>query len=695
MWAEIFIGVITVVTFLYVPGLFFWRGMRFSLALAFCCAPLYSMFAYAALPVVYAQLGIHCGLLNMLAPTFLVALGVFGISSLRRGKESNLLSFAPEPPMYRDEDHLSFDLAMPLLYAGVAAVVCGITFTCNLTTSEAFASQIDNQINLNVVRAFLDSGQWSTLNVSSYLAAPKSAIPLQELVSGGGFYPAAWYDLVALTSLSTASSVTTASNCVGVSFCIVVLPIGTFALLRALFPNKRRIIQVGAFATSMFSTWPWVFIVKGPCYPNLLGMSLMTCLLAAIIVFVESGRMRKMVLTLIATIAVGFLVLAISHPNTLFTAYVFLAAYGAHRVNRRVTRTNLDGAKKVCARLAALAVFWAAIAAVWRLCYSLGPLQDLLSHQWTENTDFAKALVSLLSLRLIVGGTQFIVVFLVLIGTIRCLHEKRFWLLGIPAFFGLCFLACRCGWEPLKYWLAAPWFMVPYRIAANISLFCIPIAALGLDSVFAFVDSRQLAHDDAKPQLIHRLWTPQTVLAALFVLAILPNIPTPFANKTIETSFGRVQSSIHKLYDPKKPQKVFSAKELSFVRKVKDAIPEDALVINVPNDGSVWAYGVKELNTYYRDVSAANHTAESVLIRKHLSEYATNEDVRKAVQATGAQYVLLLDKGVSYDDGVWLPQYKKRHVKEWKGISSIRDDTPGFEIVLEEDKDLRLYKIVL
>ena len=39
------------------------------------------------------------------------------------------------------------------------------------------------------------------------------------------------------------------------------------------------------------------------------------------------------------------------------------------------------------------------------------------------------------------------------------------------------------------------------------------------------------------------------------------------------------------------------------------------------------------------------------------------------------------------------PHVYPPNVEEWAGIDGVRDDTPGFEVVLSEG-DMRLYKIV-
>ena len=693
MWADILMGVVTVSTFLYIPGFLFLKGTGLCNVLAFCCAPVYGILMYALLPIIYYTLGIQCDLISLLAPTIVIAITVFLLSFWKHPSHGARILVAHEDPIGHDADNLSFDVAIPLVYVMIAAIVCGLTFTRHLPHTEAFYSRFDNQTHLNMVQSFLDSGKWSSFHANPYLASPVYAIPAQG--NTGSFYPSAWHDLVALVCKSTGFYVPAATNCVLVAMCTVVWPLASYAFLRALFPQRRRLVELGAFVTSMFSTWPWVFVIKGPCYPNLLGLCLMTMLLAVIVAFREYGGSTRMRwVSLGAFCAMGLAALTLSHPNTLFSAVVFCTAYGSHAIITTLNASlSYSRLRLLMMKILAVGLLWVIVVTFWLYCYSNPLFNGVLGYHWTENTSIIKALISFFSLRLIVGGTQVVVCFIVLFGVIRCLRQRQFWLLFPPAFFALCFVACRCGWEGIKYWLAAIWYMTPYRFSALISIFCIPIAVIGFDSVIQFVTDRPLTSKiKSNNKALTRFCQPQTILVILFVLAVLPNIYIPFVHKKIETSFGRVSDSIHKIYATS-PEKVYSAKEVEFVNEAMEAIPEGALVLNSPNDGSMWAYGVNQLNTYFRNRNASNQSDTAILIRTKLNEYAINEKVREAVKQTEAEYVLLLDKGIPYEEGVWIPQYKKGQVQSWKGIDAINDDTPGFEVVLSEDDDLRLYKM--
>ena len=79
----------------------------------------------------------------------------------------------------------------------------------------------------------------------------------------------------------------------------------------------------------------------------------------------------------------------------------------------------------------------------------------------------------------------------------------------------------------------------------------------------------------------------------------------------------------------------------------------------------------------------------ATVLRTKLCDYTASDEVREAVEKTGARYVMLLDEK-SYDDRTVVKlRYKE---EDWVGIESITQDTPGFTLVLSEG-DMRLYRI--
>lgn len=683
MWNEFYLAVAMSTAFLYVPGYLFFRGMRFSPTVALCSAPLYGAFACSVLPIAYYPLGIPCTIVTIVAPTVALAALPFIVTRIRGGEDSIT---APQ------------NGAMALAYVLVAAIVCYYAFVSHLSEPYVVNCQYDNQTHINVTRAFLDSGNWSTLHKDYFatLAANERPYPVTD-----DFYPCAWHDLDALTCLLANTSVPIATNALVVTLATTVFPLGMFLLLQALFPDDRRTVAVGAIVTSGFSTWPWVYIIKGPRYPNMLGLCLLVAALAVVMLYVDGKHVLRRPISFALFSLMSLFVLAVANPNTLFTAYVMLAPYGAHVISRALSDRH------VALRVLALTVYWAAIVGFWYLLYQVPYLGYILGYHWSENVGLLRALSSLLGLRLVVSNAQVAICVACLFGIIACLRERKYWLLAASTYFSICFVATRMGWETIKYWLAGVWYQSPDRFTGNISICAIPIATLGLSMAIDWVAER-LGMQQRPAQGSHMradAKAPSPALAAALTIAVfclvnyLPSFTIPIGDGIlVDTSYGYTIKFMARKVSTGDDQ-VYSLVENDFVEKAKEAIPADALVLNQPNDGSMYSYGANELKTYYRSCRGDSaQTDEAKEIRLHLDEYATNPDVKNAVEQTGAKYLLLLDKGVPYseeDKGRWIYQYRTEKAwEQWEGINNIDDDTPGFEVVLAEGDEMRLYRIV-
>ena len=158
-----------------------------------------------------------------------------------------------------------------------------------------------------------------------------------------------------------------------------------------------------------------------------------------------------------------------------------------------------------------------------------------------------------------------------------------------------------------------------------------------------------------------------------------------------KTPIGIVKQRIFNEYDTEREQ-VYSTEEREFVQKAASLIPEGALVLNQPHDGSVFAYGLDGLNTYFRSAGTFGYSDTAETIRQGADKIATDKDVQDAVKSTGAEYLILLDQGVAYEDGKWLSTYYDSYVPFWDGLNKVTDETPGYELILA-DGDMRLYKI--
>ena len=701
MWAEFYLAIIVTACALYVPGVLFWRGLGFSRLLALCFAPVFSVFMYSMLPIAYYELGIPCRFASIAGPTLVIGTSSYIAQRLRRGSGSISISPSRHRSIRIGRIELPYDQALCLLYVAIAALVCAYAFLAQLSTPESFVNRLDNQTHINLARSFLDSGKWSTLHTSKWLASPECERPY---LGNGGFYPSAWHCLVALACSITGLSVPAAMNALLAVVRVFVFPLGELCFMRALFPHDRRVPVWGAVTAAAFANWPWHITATGPLFPNILGLSLLFCALGIIVIFVDDGFASKAPSKLALVSTISFLALAIAHPNTIFSAYIFFAFYGATVIAKSLrTKASTKACGKGFPGLA-LMVYAALIVGVWVICYQIPLLSDVINFGSTEKSSPIQAIAAALTLRFSFTKTQYGMMIASICGLIALAQRPDRWRIVCPiCFFALAYVATRSGWPFLKYWTSALWYSDRRRLAINLTLFLMPVAALGLDYLWNPASKKENSTEPSgnrsvtgatSARLLPMSSLRKALVCVIVAFSFCPSIVIPpKANVRIETPLGSASAQIAERYENSDAH-VYGASEVAFVNKVLATIPKNALVINSPGDGSVWAYGTQGLNIFFRTITIEGSRPEARILKDRLCDLANDGEVQDAARRINAQYVLLLDKDVSYENGSWLMQFNERRYNEWSGINSINDDTPGFELVLSEGSEMRLYRIL-
>ncbi|WP_282190847.1 DUF6541 family protein [Adlercreutzia caecimuris] len=679
MWFTFALCMLAGLLALYVPGMAASRALGLRGALAIACAPLASVALISLLCIAYGVIGIPCNGASVLAPVVLVSIAGLLASHILRSQGRSRWSL----PERAGRSSSAFDFGSLALYIVAGLAVCVYVYIKSLDGPESFYARHDNITHLNLVRSYLDSGIWSTLQTSNYLAAPDYAVSR----TGGSFYPAAWHGLAALICSLTNCSVPMGVNALNAVLAGIAYPASMWVLVQALFPENRGVILWGAIATMAFTAFPWAFFTKGPLYSNLLAFALVPAPLGIIIASVrQGGPLRKALLPLGALGLLSFVSLALAQPNALFTVFVFLACFGGKCLWER-------GRKAGWPRKSALLLvaYTCGVIVLWAILFKLPFLQAVIWYEWPKNVTFTNGLFKLLTLSFTASVPQALLVTMVVVGAVACVAKRHSWLLLSPAFFAGTYLLSATTNGLLKHLLCGFWYTDPVRLAACATMFLVPVAAYGLWTV-ARCASTLLSQAIQAGNGRRCAAAVSAGLAIVFCLCnFFPSYHMPGQPKedTTDTPFGRVKYRLSGFY-AMDDEKVYDAAEQAFVRKVLEAIPEGALVLNQPNDGSVFAYGLDNLNTYYRQISHEGETENARLIREHLSDIVSDPAVQKAAKETGARYVLLLDQGVSRKKGTWLAQYKDP--KSWRGIDSITDDTPGFKPILSNG-EMRLYEI--
>ncbi|WP_130810668.1 DUF6541 family protein [Olsenella sp. Marseille-P4559] len=682
MWPLFFLACLLALVVIYLPGALALRALGLRIEDAIACAPLYGIAFLAINAMVLPYLGIPASLLALVGPMLVFGAAAYAMASARRRRTAgDKASATPDGDCIQVCGHGVPAWSVLVVYGIVGVALCCLTFVRNLGDPQAFVQEFDNCFHLAAIRTYLSTGNFSSS--SSFYYVPGGAMPL---VSQAGFYPSAWHDLCALVAQTLSAPVTLAVNAVNATLVGVVFPVSAFFLLRKAFPGGDSVVVAGLSVAPCFACFPWDFLTFGPLYPNLLTNTLVPLGVGAFVVFAWPGgkrgvRLRMLVVFILACVAQG-----LSQPNGIFTMAALLAAYVVWAA-MRAARLAREAGRRAPAPLAAGVIAFFAVGLIWAGCYKLPMLRAVVTFDyWQSSMGVRDGALAALSLGMNGHPAQWALAVLVILGAVLAVIDRsrdHWWLAVSWAFILICFVIDVSTEGLIKRLTCGFWYADPHRIAANLSLAAVPLAAFGLSWLGEKASCLlRRAEDSVVPLAVGA--------AALLVVSFPAYLPTGSTEGS--TAFANLGVSVvgqsDLIHHP------LTAEEFEFSREALAAIPEGSLVINESEDGSVYLYPLLDANIYYRAISffdgSKNETAESLLIRHHLYEYASRQDVRDAVASIGARYVLVLDQGP--DEGAGRRRLLSYDPEQWDGIEGITDGTPGFKVILARD-DMRLYEI--
>lgn len=716
-WMMFVAAMVMLIALLYIPGYIFCRGMRFSRLVSTICAPVISAACFAVPPILFSKAGITCSGPLLLSFALIVCLIVYGVSrvtlvrsalmdadnaSARVGTrhEASVLDVTNRATVSIGTLTVPFEWLVLAAYVVFGMLVSWYMLISNLGTADAFYCRWDNLTHINALRAFLDTGVWSSLEVDPYAASTANQNPFTDTV---WFYPAAWHDTVATASSLSGISPLIVANALDALLVGFVYPSSTFLLMKVLFPDAHRIIAAGSIICPSYAAFPWAYFLFGPYVANLYGQAMLPSVLAVFILYLTSRFVRKKPVSFVLFGVVSFVGLALGHPNTIFTALLYLGAFMCSFVYHAVGESGITlfGSKRA-AQVAALISVLAIVVAIWAYCFNLPVLHDVVFFKRGVNSSVKHALWTIANLALTIAKRpMYALAFLTIVGGIVCLRQKMWWFLMPAIVMALAYLATRTSESMLKNYLGGFWYVDVRRLTANLCMFLVPVTSVGADVCVRWVTSliERLSRSwDLRGEPISKRgeYAIIVVLGALFIYVnFAPWIPMPFRDGKADTGIGTIRVQLHSVFSPDEEQ-IFSHVEREFVERAAEIVPKGELVLNMPHDGSGFAYGTNGLNVYYRACRSRGMTDDGELIRSQLVHYVDDQQVREAVERTGAKYLLQLDQGGTVEDRPWLVQYVNERYNTgpeyWEGINAIRDDTPGFTVVLSEG-DMRLFRI--
>lgn len=668
VWGSFVVGLMLGIAVLAAPGYIVMRSLSASPSVALCTAPVISVALYNILAVLYSVLGVSCGFTTLFVPLVVVALALLFASRRLQRPQTVLLGVSGElgrRPLGK----------LPLSFAGIsiAVAVLGAVFVTvvfylsSLGDPNAFLSNYDNAFHLTHLRSFVDTGDYSSL--------------------AGGFYPSAWHCLGALIMSATGCDITVAEQAASLSFVVFAFPLGMSVFLATVFPDKPRRVVVGSLFCLCTWFFPWKILLFGPLYPNVASFTLMPASLALFIRLTgEEGTFKDRLAVLVPFVLAG-IALVFAQPNTIFFSYLFVVPYLMYRVRVAVAK-KLPGKKGTFASVVAEVVLLAACVAAWVALLSLPFMRSLVAYERDTPLALLPALRKLLTFQFVIWRPQYLLCAMLFVGAVRLLLEnKTRWVAFSYGVLGFVYLASVSFSGLLRGYISGFCYNDYYRTAACVCIASVPLVAAGLDSALSALKAL-LRKSKVSDSGVAAIGSSAFALAVAWGFNYFPlfNVPR-FASWGFDTIAYEVNASFN--YEE---NRYYTEEEEAFVTKAK-AICGSELVVNQPYDGSVFSYGLDDLNVLFPQYGFSQDGDKGIL-KERLVDVGQDEEVAASVRRLGAKYLLQLDQGSSFTgmsrkgticDFSYEPS-------EWVGINQVRDDTPGFKLLLS-DGDMRLYEI--
>lgn len=714
MWLEFFQSVVVIIALLYVPGVILLHASGMPKPWALVSAPLVSCALFFIEGEIFSALNIPIPLAVMVLVPLLIAVlvnvYVFYVApkhkeglndkkpvkskAIRTGKRST----NPVPVFICEE----LPFWIPLLYVAIGLLTVGLLFLPTLPSASSFVQGWDIVHHLDVTQAMIESQKYSSIHYDFYSTVEASITPWEPGTSG--FYPSGWNIIVALTTQLVSTTVPIAGNALNFVSAAIIFPLSICSLIAKVLPKHRIALISGAFVCLAFFVFPWSLLIYGPIFPNTVAFCVMPSIWWIFMQMTRSKTPKHDLIWLIVIFVLGLITLFILHPSTIFSSIVVLLPWSFARIGESKRRVVLFGKQIKPVTLAYVFFIFALV--IWSVFYYVLIVRGVaLNFWWSAYSSLQDAILHALGMDFIgqsyAGGElvspQPILSICVLVGAVWTFkHKQARWMVSAFMYLSILCIFIITFDVPLKGYLSGFWYTDPFRIAASCVIMAIPLAALGLATLAeaaleTFASWREKA-SQAQTCVFCNVWAKPLIAGAVIACVVVLNYVVPMPNlkseKPIPAATAFKQAS-EKAYGD---HYILTSEELEFLRRVELTVPAGAVIANLPQDGSLWAYGTNDLHVLWRFPNGydASERPASAILRKRLNRISSDPEVLQTARDLNVQYVLILNNVVDYSNAV-TSTYKPG---TFRGITQITDTTPGFEVVLEEGS-MRLYKITL
>lgn len=507
----------------------------------------------------------------------------------------------------------------PILSVTGAVALATATLGVRLATAfgqpDSFSQTFDNVFHLNAIRFILDTGSGSSLNLAN--------------MTGGGFYPAAWHDLVSLVVQLTDSPITVAVNVVNICIGALIWPLSCIYLARVIAGPTMLVTWTAAVLSAAFGAFPLLMVNFGVLYPNFLGISFLPATLALGLISIGLGS--KVTQTrFTALLVLGFTIpgLSLAHPSSLMALLAFMVPGVLFQwwKSLRISVSSHGYTTQLFVRHGAIAVgAFAVFAFLW---INVRPSKEAAF--WPAIQSPPNAVVEVLTSSAIDQPFSWVVAILALVGLASVLlRPSKIWIFGIYATAALLYVVAssfRSG--RIRDLLTGIWYNDPPRLAALLPMVILPIAVLGAVELWTWIQHRLIRTSESflsRQSLIFRC------LSALGIVVLLAS--------TQQANVNAAQAAAASKYQIDAVSPLLSSDELALLMRLDAHVPADSIIVGNPSNGSSLAYAFADRKTLQLHILGAVPEGGQ-LIYDHLRDGLSNPDVCAAVRNLNVGYVL-------------------------------------------------------
>ena len=637
------------VLLLYLPGAAGLLLAKKSASFSICFAPLVSIALFEIAAIAFALLGLEANGAFITITATLISL-IAGCIIRKAAPGSN---------------DFQFPLTAFGLIAAFALIFCLLVYfrPFGYTT---IMTGYDACFHVNLIQAFIDSGYYSPFGCGLYSGSEFSPVS-----SSNSFYPAAWHLICAVVREATQIDPTVTINAVNCIFCGVCFTSGQIILVSRLLTISRIELLLLSLFPLLSIAFPWAQLIRGELFSQIASFSLLP-LACALFDVAITQKGKDVAGTLCGLCAL--LTLATLQTNAVFSLSIFVF----FDLLRHIKNGPKSRGKR---RRILLLVLTSTV--LWTAAFCSPFMSGVVSYEWESTNSILQALANVCTLSFSVNTCQLVLAAFAIGGLIWLLKSKKnVWLAG-PFLFASIVYVIATSMEGLpKHFLGGFWYTDPMRLSAQASIFAFPLIVLGV--LWGLRALCSLIKIKGKKTKIAQIAFCLLVVVGGSITSVripaLFELPAPF-----ECIWQAIDDYRNEEYEP-----ILSKSELDLCKEASKLIEPGAVIINVPDDGSGFLYGLLDANVYYkRPFDLEYEKPESKILREGLNEISYNSAVQEAANSIGAKYLLLLD--TDDNSGLFLTYNED---SRWRSFYSIDENTLGFKLLLSKD-DCRLYKIVL